>query len=278
MLAAGERLELSDAFLTAAIASVRRSLTRDCVLVGISGPQGCGKSTTVARLATRLRAGGLTTAVLSIDDVYLTRDERRRLSAQVHPLLATRGVPGTHDIGLLETTLDALASAGPDCAVPLPAFDKIADDRRARAEWPVHRGRAEVVLLEGWCVAARAQPGEALRAPCNELERDEDPDGRWRAYVNARLADDYARLFARVDFTVLLRAPDFSIVHRWRDEQEERLASAEGRQRSMDAAAIARFIAHYERLTRWQMQSGGFDLTVQLDNARAPVAWRLTQD
>ena len=38
---------------------------------------------------------------ISIDDFYKTRKERVSLSKKVHPMLLTRGVPGTHDINMM---------------------------------------------------------------------------------------------------------------------------------------------------------------------------------
>ena len=69
-------------------------------MVGLTGPQGSGKSTLAAKLPPLLAARGLRSAVLALDDLYLTHAERRRLAADIHPLLATRGVPGTHDVAL----------------------------------------------------------------------------------------------------------------------------------------------------------------------------------
>lgn len=249
---------------------------RPALVVGICGPQGSGKST-LAGLVARLLAGrGLKTAVLSIDDLYLTRAERARLAREVHPLLATRGVPGTHDPALGLSTLDALGRPG---AHPLPRFDKAADDRAPEADWPRVEGPVDVVLLEGWCVGARPQPPEALAAPVNALERDEDPDGAWRGFANAALAGPYAALFARLDRLVLLTAPDFAVVRAWRGEQEARLRqrlAAQGRDPglAMDDGALDRFVAHYERLTRWIAEDlpGAADLVIRLDAARRPLA------
>ena len=70
------------------------------LIVGLCGAQGSGKSTLAAVLAALLRHQGLPTAVLSIDDLYLTHAQRQQLGHTVHPLLRTRGVPGTHDIQL----------------------------------------------------------------------------------------------------------------------------------------------------------------------------------
>ena len=34
------------------------------------------------------------------DDFYLTQAQRQDLAQQIHPLLKSRGVPGTHDVPL----------------------------------------------------------------------------------------------------------------------------------------------------------------------------------
>jgi D-glycerate 3-kinase len=164
----------------------------------------------------------------------------------------TRGVPGTHDVELAQATLDSLAEDEPTL---LPVFDKATDDRRPRAQWRAAQGPLRVVILEGWCVGALPQDSVQLAQPVNALERDEDPDARWRTYVNEALTGRYRALFDRLSPLVLLAAPSFEVVQRWRGEQEQRLReklALEGgdASRVMDAAAIARFIAHYERVTR----------------------------
>ena len=217
------------------------------LVVGVTGPQGSGKSAAAGALALLLRDGGLRTAVLSIDDLYLTLAERRRLAAEVHPLLLTRGVPGTHDVGLGLAVIDSLGRAGPTA---VPRFDKARDDRCDPADWETIDGRVDVILFEGWCVGARAQPDAALAQPVNELERTRDADGVWRRYANAQLAGPYQHLFGQIGGQVLLRAPSFDAVLGWRLEQEHKLRDREPGRGQTDAQ-IAVFIQHYERLTRW---------------------------
>jgi len=168
------------------------------LIVGLCGAQGSGKSTLAAAIAARI-AGSV---ALSLDDLYLTRTARQRLAIDVHPLLATRGVPGTHDVDLGIATLDRLARGLP---VALPRFDKATDDQIDPCLWPAAPERVRLVIFEGWCVGARPQPDAVLVTPVNELERTHDPSGRWRRYVNAALADGYQRLFAPIDHLVLLR-------------------------------------------------------------------------
>ncbi len=233
------------------------------ILVGVSGAQGSGK-TTFARflsewLARRLR---LSAACVSLDDFYLTKAGRRTLARRAHPLLETRGVPGTHDIALAHRILDALTRPGAGRKVAVPAFDKAADDRAPERDWPRADAPADVVLLEGWCVGARAQPPEALGAPVNELEAAEDRDAAWRTGVNERLRTDYAELFDRLDILVMLRVPSFDSVFEWRALQERKLReglddASTGSEEApgLSPAELKRFIRHYERLTRHMLRT-----------------------
>jgi D-glycerate 3-kinase len=214
-------------------------------LLAIAGAQGSGKSTLARLLTDELLRHGVRAVTCSLDDFYLTRREREGLAGAVHPLLITRGVPGTHDVDLCERVITRLRTD----AVRVPTFDKGLDDRCAPASWPL-AGPVDIVVFEGWCLGARPQPHAALRAPVNDLERDEDGDGRWRAFVNDALDGPYRRLFARFDALVYLQVPDMDAVRRWRAEQEGQLPAS----RRMSAAALERFIRHYERLTRWMLQ------------------------
>jgi D-glycerate 3-kinase len=235
------------------IARRRRALGRTLV-AGLCGSQGSGKSTMAAFLKVLLEGQGLTAAVLSLDDLYLTLPERERLAAEVHPLLRTRGVPGTHDTALGMSLLDRLGHGSGQ--VPLPRFDKAEDTRAAAQTWPHVKAPVDVVLFEGWCVGAVAQPDEELARPVNALERNEDADGTWRRYVNMRLKTDYAALFGRIDILALLEAPGFEVVFGWRSLQERKLADTLARKgitgrKVMGPDEIARFLMFYQRLTEF---------------------------
>jgi D-glycerate 3-kinase len=233
-----------DALIGDFIAARLATRTADTPLVvGLCGAQGSGKSTIAAAMARRFDR----TAVLSLDDLYLPRADRQALARAVHPLFATRGVPGTHDVALGLEVLRAIDHGEP---VALPRFDKTYDDRASVTEWPKAPAPCDLLIFEGWCVGAAPQDSAALAAPVNELERDEDAKGDWRAASNTALAGAYQSLFARIDALVLLATPDFATVLVWRREQENALRVARPGPAVMDDAALARFVAHYERLTR----------------------------
>ena len=121
-------------------------------------------------LAALLDARGWKTAALSLDDLYLTRKERARLAETVHPLLAVRGVPGTHDVDLGLEILEALFEAEPGDCTRMPRFDKAADTRAPATGAHDFEGPADIVVFEGWCVGAEPQDPALLDEPINHLD------------------------------------------------------------------------------------------------------------
>ena len=240
------------------------------ILVGLCGPQGAGKSTLAAQVERQLQALGLSAVALSIDDFYLTQAERSKLANDIHPLLAFRGPPGTHDVGLALDVIDALLNGEP---VAVPRFDKGNDDRCKPALPPLVCGPVDVVILEGWCVGARAQSPGALRQPVNAVEAQEDADRVWRTYVNDALAGDYQSLFSRIALFAVLLAPSFDIVPRWRQQQEHALRRNSPSAQTMTDDEILHFVGLYERLTRHIALEAPSraDVLIRLDEQRVPV-------
>ncbi|QWP79521.1 kinase [Lysobacter sp. K5869] len=236
----------------------------------MSGLQGSGKSTLAAQLAAAAHARGLRAAVLSVDDFYLGRRERLRLGRHVHPLLATRGPPGTHEVALACEVLDRLRAGA---AVRLPRFDKLADTRLPPSRWP-RAGGADLIVFEGWFLGAPAQREDELIAPVNALERDEDADGVWRGYCNRALAADYPALWSRLDRLLFLQPPGFEVVAGWRWQQEQSLQARHPRRRGMTQAQVRRFVSLFERVSRQALARLPriADRTVVLDARRRIVA------
>lgn len=240
------------------------------LVVGLCGCQGSGKSTLAAFLKLLLDWEMQSTAILSLDDLYMTRRQREKLAREIHPLFATRGVPGTHNVTLGLKTLERLRNAGVRSRTPLPAFEKARDDRKPRKDWQVFKGRPAFILFEGWCLDARPQTSGALRKPVNRLERDFDPDVTWRAYVNAQLAGPYRDLFAPIDILIFMQAPSFDCVYKWRGLQEKKLRRSKRGSAAMNSKELEKFIMHYERLTRWMLKemTGRADILLPLDSGQ----------
>ena len=209
----------------------------------INGSQGSGKSTLADYLCTALKdRQGIRCVALSLDDFYLTLAQRMGLARAIHPLLATRGVPGTHDIPLATATLNSLIRGQDETLIA--RFDKSTDDRYPISDCQTISGPVGLIILEGWCAGAMAQSNEALETAINKLEQEEDAMGLWRAYTNNALAGAYQRLFKMADTLVMLKAPSFEAVFKWRLEQERKMAAP-----LMNETKVLRFIQHYQRLT-----------------------------
>ena len=265
----------------------RRTHSEDGLVVGLCGGQGSGKSTVADLLRVVLESGfGASVATLSIDDIYLTHDERQRLSREVHPLFATRGVPVTHDVDLGIRTIETLRGQPAGASVAIPSFDKSRDDRRPEADWTGFSGPADFVIFEGWCIGALPEDDATLAAPINALEQDEDGEGVWRKSVNEALRGPYRRLFGLIDVQLLLQVPGMEKVFEWRRLQEHKLAQkvAEAEPgasglRIMSDAEVDRFVMHYERLTRnilAEMPQRA-DAVLPIDDSHCPAGVRINR-
>jgi len=236
----------------------RKAKHPETLVLGVQGTQGSGKSTLADFLRLIFEHEYQFRCVsLSIDDFYLTRSERLTLAEKIHPLLSTRGVPGTHDVVLLKNTLLTLKqlSRGESCDVV--RFDKAVDDRAPTTAWSTVQGPVDIIIFEGWCVGIPPETEDALVNPCNELEALEDANAAWRTFVNDHLASDYQALFGMLDCLAVLKAPSFDCVYQWRLLQEQKLAAkiqqslseAPARSHILSPEAVKRFISHYQRLT-----------------------------
>ena len=216
--------------------------------VGLSAPQGCGKTTLVNLLVDLFEADGLACAAVSIDDFYLpgAEQERRASEHPANPLLQVRGNAGTHDLPLGTQVLTRLKrrkpgrAAAADEPLHIPRYDKAArggrGDRAPRDSWVVAPEAVDVVLLEGWMAgfsslpAARITGDAALSAHHGLVE------------VNARLKD-YEEWHALMDAWVVLAVDNVACVYEWRLQAERAMAAA-GRP-GMSDAQVADFVARY---------------------------------
>lgn len=236
---------------------------------GIVGLQGTGKSTLAAQMAALAEMHGLSVVVLSIDDFYLGRRERLLLGHTVHPLLATRGPPGTHDVALACATIDSLKAGEPTA---LPHFDKIADRRLQPSRWTRVTQKPDLIVFDGWFLKVPPENADALHEPINALERDADPSGIWRAYCNLALAA-YAPLWERIDRLLFLQGPGFEGVPDWRWQQEVTLQIAHPRRSAMLRETVERFVLFFERVSRQALRTlpAIADRTIRIDAQRNPL-------
>lgn len=219
--------------------------------VGINGCQGSGKSTLTDFLAEYLTAQHpLNVVIMSLDDFYLTGEKRQQLAENIHPLLATRGVPGTHDMATLEHVLLQLKTK--KTGFSIPRFNKATDEPYPKEQWTVVDKPIDIILLEGWCWGVKPQTEEQLRSAINELELQYDAKGEWRNYVNQQLSEAYVPLYKSMDFWLALQAPSFDCVYKWRLEQEQKLQARNidlANSKVMSPAEILNFTQYFQRLS-----------------------------
>ncbi|MFW5450873.1 MAG: kinase [Methylophagaceae bacterium] len=256
--------------LVSDIASQQKS-GNNPIIVAINGAQGSGKSTLADLLVLLFNSQhSLNAVALSIDDFYFSQPHRAYLAKTVHPLMVTRGVPGTHDIALaISTVVSLIDYTG---IVRTPKFNKAIDNPSPEHQYPLIKTPVDIVILEGWCLGATVQTDEELAEPVNDLERNEDTQAIWRHYVNGQLADEYQTLFNRIDKWIMLKAPSFDCVYQWRLEQENKLRdkNGDGESQIMNEESLKRFVMFYQRITEHVLKTlpAKVDYLFELDKNR----------
>ncbi|GAP74470.1 d-glycerate 3-kinase, plant type [Pseudoalteromonas sp. SW0106-04] len=264
------KLQIQHHFMPLAQQLANSKQPGQALFITINGAQGSGKSTLAAFLAQALQQRfALHTCACSIDDFYFPRAVREQLAQSVHPLFATRGVPGTHDIALLNKVIARIQDGAR--GIRVPRFNKATDDREPLVNWPYFERPIDVFILEGWCVGAQPQSPCELNVAVNSLEQNQDPDGRWRRCVNSRLANEYQGVFNAADIRIMLKAPSFDTVQAWRWQQEQQLIARHGAsEHTLDEQGVKSFISYFERLTRHCLAHlpAHCDVVYHLDNTR----------
>ena len=229
------------------------------LVIGLSAPQGCGKTTIVTQLQRLLSATNVAATSFSIDDVYLTGAEQDDLAA-AHPdnaLLRFRGNAGSHDVSLGIDVLRALKNinneneknnekeedkggdgdVGGGGGVAVPRYDKTMrggrGDRAPSSTWPTVRAPLDVVLLEGWMLGFEPVGSDAAAAVDPDLTRVDE----------ALMNDGYDGLHALVDDWMVVRVGDPEWVYKWRLQAE--VAARDAGKPTLTDDEVADFVARF---------------------------------
>jgi D-glycerate 3-kinase len=232
-------------------------------VIGISGAQGTGKTTLSSLLVQFAKEQGVIAGAVSLDDYYLSQQQRGVLAAEIHPLLAMRGMPGSHNIRQAIADVQAVLQGLP---VALPRFDKAQDQPTAALE----PQQFSLLIVEGWCLGLTAQSIADLEQPINLLEKSEDRTLSWRHFVNQQLAGQYQQYWSLLSSLIWLKAPDWPTICRWRAMQEHQLRQQRGK--GMNDAELERFMQTFQRLTEhsFLVLPQRVDLVVELDLLHQP--------
>jgi D-glycerate 3-kinase len=232
---------------------LKKTNKKKTLLLGLAGGQGSGKTTISSILSIILKKYfNLNVFIVSIDDFYKTRKDRKILSKKTHPLLMTRGVPGTHDINLMLSFFKKIKSKKFK-RLEVPKFNKAIDDRYKKSLWYMIKSKPDVIIFEGWCVGARAQSNSQLKKPINSLEKVHDKGANWRTYVNNQLKTKYKILYKQLDGLLYLKAKNFNLLREWRIKQERKLQIQTKNKKDlkiMSSKDVINFMQTYQRITQ----------------------------
>ncbi len=219
----------------------------------ISGSQGVGKTTYLKLIEiVGLKFFKKKVLNLSIDDFYLDKNERINLAAKIHPLLKTRGVPGTHDIKKLKSIIQQFQNSQYPISTPL--FNKLTDRKKKILK---KHNKCDLLILEGWCAGCPRIPLNYLYKDINSIEKKYDKHKKWRKYYNNKLKTTYADVFNLFDYKIFFKSSSFSNVLSWRIKQEKNQIkiSKNKKNQGMSESEIKVFIKHYEKITKYMLKS-----------------------
>lgn len=236
------------------------------LVLGISGPQGSGKSYLTAQILEYLHQSkpNLNCVGVLLDDFYLTRLDQQivteRAQQSGNSLLVGRGLPGTHDLELMMQTIQKLRDG--NVPVSIPVYDKSAfnglGDRLP--EWRQIEHKVDVVVFEGWMNGYKAI--DEVLFPAAYLScGTESVVQRTKMYhllrINADLAS-YERIWNLFDKFIYLSTNNEKNVYTWRLQQETALIAQKGT--GMTSEQVIRFVDRYMPmyvLYYWRMCNKG---------------------
>lgn len=235
-------------------------------IIGITGSQGAGKSTLSANIRLNLLKQGINCLIVCIDDYYLSKSKRLKLAQDVHPLCAVRGVPGTHDIELLDKILSMLINPSSYSQILFPIFSKADDDLKDISEWRVYTDKPDVIIFEGWCLGAR--PNFLNLNYINDLERNKDKDSKWKLW-SIENCKNYLKLWEYYDQLIMIKPENFKSVIKSRWKQEKDTLRISGKSLFKNYSHIIDFCSYYENWTKgmWNNLESEVDILLTRDDS-----------
>ncbi|EGW33756.1 uncharacterized protein SPAPADRAFT_134377 [Spathaspora passalidarum NRRL Y-27907] len=251
-------LDLSIGFISKEIDSCDFSNVNKPIVVGISGPQGSGKSYLANHLTAALQKSypHLNIIHFSMDDLYLTKkdqDEVTKASIESeNKLLQGRGLPGTHDLPLALQIFHALInnySVSPWKSVEIPFYDKTAyhglGDRADKSQWQIIDTPADVIIFEGWFNGFVPLGREQVDATYFTSEVGGVLQ-KSRYYHIQEINDNlqpYTKLWSFFDKFIVLCTNSIDNVYTWRLQQEKELIKQKGS--GMTDEQVEKFVDRY---------------------------------
>ncbi|RHZ79425.1 hypothetical protein Glove_146g35 [Diversispora epigaea] len=229
------------------------SLTSKPLIVGINGPQGCGKTTLVENVSKYLKdTNNLSVVSCSIDDFYLTYKDQKKLSQKNlgNLLLEHRGEPGTHDIPLGTRTLKNLCITHENFykklelginpselnEVLIPVYDKSLNngrgDRIEKENWIKVKPPFNIILFEGWLLGYKHLCKDQLELVYRKAQNSSSSSSSkllshplsHLSIINENLKNYEKEWYPFLDLFIHIDTKDINYVYQWRLEQERKIS------------------------------------------------------
>ena len=208
--------------------------------VGLSAPQGCGKTTLVTAFEELFESEGMTCVSMSLDDFYLTREEQVALgeSHSENALLQVRGNAGTHDVNLAMDLIDQVKNASSE-EVLVPCYDKTAyegkGDRHKEDKWRSYNPKnVDVVLYEGWMQGFTAVEDEA------SLEKIHGGITEVNSFLKG-----YDEMWKLMDIWLIIQVKQLDCIYKWRLQAEKSMKEKFGQDKGMTDDEVKAFVDQY---------------------------------
>ncbi|KAK6461252.1 P-loop containing nucleoside triphosphate hydrolase protein [Scheffersomyces coipomensis] len=231
------------------------------LIVGLSGPQGSGKSYLAEHLLSNLKTlyPHLNIVQFSMDDLYLTHEEQSQLNEVAktkllnNGLLQGRGLPGTHDIALglqiFQQLIESKSNGSRHLPVKIPLYDKSAfhgeGDRYDISKWQVIEKPIDIILFEGWFNGFEPLDSDQLKLsyftsdPSEILQRHK----LFHLEEINQTLKDYSKVWRLFDKFIFINTSNIDNVYTWRIQQEHALIKATGKGMSDDK--VVKFVDRY---------------------------------
>ena len=212
--------------------------------VGLSAPQGCGKTTLVTAFEELFESEDMTCVSVSLDDFYLTRKEQVALAEghSSNELLQVRGNAGTHDVPMAMDVIQKIKNVSGD-EVKVPCYDKSAfegkGDRHKEDKWRSYNpSKVDVVLYEGWMQGFTAVEDDMTTAG-SEVHSG-IPE------INAFLKQGgYDKMWELMDAWLIIQVKDLECIFKWRLQAEKAMKQALGEDKGMSDEEVKAFVDKY---------------------------------
>ncbi|KAF4322964.1 hypothetical protein G195_004039 [Phytophthora kernoviae 00238/432] len=141
--------------------------TKQCVCIGLSCPQGGGKTTASLYMQEVLALMGKKCAVMSLDDVYWKYEQQVAVAkaSPSNPLLQYRGNPGTMDVPFLLDLVRECKTSTSEIALPREHMKAVNKELRAFDKFYEELDGLIVIKIADldWVYEWREQPEQLLR-------------------------------------------------------------------------------------------------------------------